>query len=364
MQTGRPVITPESMHPTNQVTLSGAELGIDPNLHITAERLAPVDNIEAAQAVYDTYGAVVLSGEVRLPSGETTVGDICDPLRQQIVDSWQAGSLDPWLRQKNYDAYNGTGRHMWTIAYDRVVNNLPEVMDAQQQLMPLVQAINHDPTTQLSVDPDEGTVLNWQLFDKAETSIQQHGAHSDRVDTTVVVPLANVGPHGEIVFLHGFTEAATSMGMDPHRNFNTNLARILTTKPETIRAIVLNVQPGNMLLLHTDQDIHLITAKKVEDVKAGLADGANAVEHAGLTLGRGIINMAFETEDCRRIDQIAHEIEKRFDLHSAQTHDEFFKRMDEVLDGLKNLPPETLIRVRGAIVTRLSAADLYGAKTT
>lgn len=347
----------------SQSTVQAKDLDINSEQSIDIWRLNyKPSTLGDAHECFAFCGAVLLTRDFKINDSQT-VGDLIEPVRVDLLKKWQTGKLDELTRTKDYVAYNQTERHMRTIAYGEVCKNLSEIIDLQKTLLPAVRTIAGDPQTEISIDSDEGTVVNLQVFAKDSTSSsrQQHGAHSDRVDTTAVVPIENIGPHGELVFIDNYAESCESLQLDQHQDFNQNLSKILIQDPQSIRFRVHTTLPGNIVLARTDKDIHFISSKSSEDVLSDIStEQLDQVQNGQFVLGRGIINMAFETKRCRDIDQIAHKIEDETTF-SAADHDykAFFKQLNDTLNKT-DLEPETKEAVRGAIITRISAQDLYG----
>jgi hypothetical protein len=318
--------------------------------------------LSEANDCFSSCGAVLLPANFSL-SANHTVARLIEPVRLGLLEKWQTGQLDSLTKTKNYVAYNMTERHMRTIAYPDVCKDLPEIITLQKSLLPFIKTIAGDSETEISTDSDEGTVVNLQVFtDQAnKTTSQQHGAHSDRVDTTAVVTLENIGPHGDLVFIDNYAESCEELGLDQHQDFNQNLKEILKTKPQSIRFRVHKTSPGTIVIVRTDKDIHFITSKSSEDVLLNITPDENVLlQNNSQILGRGIINMAFETKHCREVDRISKEIESKFDFSSAhQDYNDFFKKLNSSLENA-GLEKEMKEAVRGAIITRVSAQDLYG----
>jgi len=277
---------------------------------------------------------------------------------------WNSEHREAVIKQKDYGAYNGTERHMRTVSFENVQEHFGSVIELQNQLTPTIRRVINDPTVEISTDKSEGTVINLQLFElesPAETR-QEHGAHTDRVDTTVVICLDNVGPQGDFVYLKGYNDACRSLGIDPHRDFASNMTRVLAEKPEAVVFRVYGVHPGRMLVIRSDQDVHFITAKSRGNVGDGILSGAEADMLGESIIGRGIINAAFETERCRQIFDHAQEIYKEYNELTKLRGDDYFKALDtalktEIEDG--SLDEDKLEDMRNACVTQMSAEQLY-----
>jgi len=351
----------EKYYSTGTVPAKDLDIELDQTINIWRLSFMPTTIAEASQC-FAFCGAVLLTKDFKIDSNQT-VGDLIEPVRLDLLKKWQTSKLDVLARTKDYIAYNQTERHMRTIAYNEVCKNLSEIINLQKALLPAVREIAGDSETEISTDSDEGTVVNLQVFAKEATGStqQQHGAHSDRVDTTAVVTLENIGPHGELVFIDNYGESCEALGLDPHQNFNNNLKTILAQEPDSIRFRVHSAMPGTIVLVRTDKDIHFISSKSSEDVLTNISpQQLKQVQNGNSVLGRGIINMAFETKRCREIDLLAHKIETE-SAFSAVDHDykTFFKQLNDALNQAK-LDSEIKEAVRGAIITRVSAQDLYG----
>ena len=318
--------------------------------------------LSEANECFTSCGAVLLPSNFSLGSNHT-VSELVEPVRVGLLKKWQTGQLDNLTKTKDYVAYNMTERHMRTIAYPDVCKNLTEIITLQKSLLPFIKTIAGDSETEISTDSDEGTVVNLQVFtDQAkESTSQQHGAHSDRVDTTAVVTLENIGPHGDLVFIDNYAESCEDLGLDQHQDFNHNLKEILKTKPQSIRFRVHKTTPGTIVIVRTDRDIHFITSKSSDDVLSNITpDERIRLQNNSQILGRGIINMAFETKHCREVDRISKEIESKYSFLAAhQDYNDFFTKLNDALEDA-GLEKEMKEAVRGAIITRVSAQDLYG----
>lgn len=342
------------------------ELGLNASGEAIVQRFEnPAENLEQAAEIFGRDGAVILAPncEITLPNGEQiTIGQMAGDAQvntvQRLQDIWSSDRREEVIRKKHYDAYNGTQRDMRTVSYKNVLELFPEVIDLQHDLLPTIREIVQDPTTEISTDADEGTVINLQLFDPnaPEDTRQEHGAHTDRVDTTAVICLDNVGPQGDFIYAKGYNDACRNLGLDPHRNFTANIEQVLRETPEAITLRIYPVQPGTLAVIRTDQDVHFITAKSKHDVSVG-KETHEPLQIGGQWLGRGIINAAFETRQCRDIDSLARHIEEEHNLASLRG-DEFFDKLDDVL-RTADLTSEESDLVRNAAVTRMSADQLY-----
>lgn len=356
--------TIEAVMPYETLQVEPAQLGLENILDqpITIHRLAnPANTLLEARQAYSRYGVAVLAPNCPITvEGESTTAQLINPVCERVLADWREGKLDPLLRSKDYVAYNDTQRHMKTIAFESVTKSLGYVLKLQEELAQTVQFINQDPTTKLSVDPDEGTVINLQVFPKdgEPTAYQQHGAHADRVDITAVVCITNIGPHGDFVFVDGYNEACAEQGLDPHRHFTDNLKAITQEDPEAIQYRVHPINIGRLVIANTDRDIHFITPKTLGDVRTALTpELSQQMVHGDQLIGRGIVNMAFETGHCRQIDTKARQLESDHQL--ANLHGEaFFSALDKAL-AASGEPVEIQLQLRNACVTRLSAHDLY-----
>jgi hypothetical protein len=355
----------DQLSPYDARIVPGSDIHLPTDALVRAEYYTrPAHTLEEAAASFEQFGAVMLAPEmtVMLDGQERTVAEVANEAREHVLsvltELWGSSHRDEIIRKKNYDAYNHTGRDMRTVAFDNVLTYFPGVNKLQEQLLPVVREVNGDRNTEVSVDPDEGTVINLQMFDPNGPldSKQEHGAHTDRVDTTAIICLENSGPQGNLIFIEGYTTACVARGLDPHQDFNANISQILADDPQELLFRVHRMEPGVLVLLHTDQDVHYITPKTLADVQ----QGEHETSIGDMRLGRGIINMAFETEYCRKIDMVAHEIEDRYDLHAIKSHAEFFARLDDAIKAeADGLDAETARLIRAAIIARLSAEDLY-----
>ncbi|HSX30779.1 MAG TPA: hypothetical protein VLE99_02580 [Candidatus Saccharimonadales bacterium] len=362
----------EELHEASPYTtesLPAAALGIDSPATVRVDRwTAPgAADTDAAAQHFATYGAVLVGPEFYLAGSDQTVGEAVRPVVTATVETLGVYVDDPdVVRPKVYTAYNGTERRMRTVSYPNVIEYFDPVMALQHDLLPTVRAIARDESVEVSVDPDEGTVINLQLFNVTSTDPterQQHGAHTDRVDTTVVVCLDNVGPNGDLVFAHGYTEACQRLGLNEHVDFNTNLRTILAHDPTTITFRVHPVQPGGLVMIKSAEDVHFITPKTRADVDAGIEAGRRPIALGEtLMVGRTIVNMAFETGECRAIDAVARSVEEIMaadELSGAS----FYDRLHAAIARLEDVPAAWHRAIIGAVVARGSAADLYGKDT-
>lgn len=357
----------EHMHgspsPYHIEMMQGKDLGLPvaDGVQVQAERwVETVTSLERAGEIYQGYGAVVLAPGTILDLvdyPDVSVQEFTSGATKYVIE--ELAEHPEAVRKKDYDAYNGTPRHLYTVSPENVEKALPEVTWLQSQLLPTVRAINGDPSTEISVDPDEGTVINLQLFDKEGDldARQQHGAHTDRVDTTTIVCLDNVGPHGELVFVEGYNAICKELGLEPHRGFDHNIAAILEHNPDALTFRIHDVRPGTVVMVKSAEDVHFITAKTLGDVRHGLSDSVEPLMVKDKVVGRGIINMAFETSECREIDQKARALEAKFPLNKAKTNDERFAILADALKTVDKADERAAIA--NAIVTRFSATDLY-----
>jgi len=318
-------------------------------------------SLTEAHECYKKCGAVLLNKDFVL-SNNKTVSEETGPVRNRLLKRWRQGQLDNLTKTKDYIAYNHTERHMRTIAYQDVCENLSEIISLQKDLLPSIKIIAGDNQTEISTDNDEGTVVNLQVFSQSAeaSSKQQHGAHSDRVDTTAVVTIENIGPHGELVFIDNYAQSCAALNLEQHEYFNENLIKILKLQPQAIRFRVHSTTAGSIVIVRTDKDIHFITSKKSADVFSNITtEQKYQLQNKSQILGRGIINMAFETEHCRKVDRISKEIESKYDFSEAHTdYKGFFAKLDQALRET-GLEKETEEAVKSAIITRVSAHDLY-----
>lgn len=333
------------------------------------------ETLEEAAETFERDGVVALSPDCQIEMLDEQGNSLLTSVEELTINAasrtvaelqtlWDSEVRDEAIKLKDYGAYNGTERHMRTVSFANVKEHFDFVIELQHNLTPTMRKIVSDPTVEVSTDEDEGTVINLQLFDleaPADTR-QEHGAHTDRVDTTVVICLDNVGPQGDFVYLKGYNDACRELGLDPHRDFAGNMTRVLAEKPESVIFRVYGVHPGRMLVIRTDQDVHFITAKSRGDVGEGMLSGAEPWTLGENIIGRGIINAAFETERCRRIFDHTKEIYENYSFLTRLRGNDFFKALDttlkmEVIFG--SLNRNELEAVRNACVTQMSAAQLY-----
>ncbi len=331
---------------------------------------SPAKNLGEAARLFDRDGAAVLDGDCKITvmneegeSAQVTVEQFTAAARWSTIGDlqniWDSEGGDDIIALRDFaDAYNGTERHMRAVSYKNIGQYIPDVLALQRGLTPTIREIARDPTVEVSDDPDEGTVINLQVFDpKDPLGRQEHGAHTDRVDTTTIICLDNVGPQGDFVYLKGYNAACEVLGIDPHRNFPQNMTRILAETPTAVIFRLYPVQPGKLSVIRTDQDVHFITAKSMDDVLKGKADGHKPALLGELIIGRGVINAAFETAVCRAIDVQARQIEEAYDLKSLRG-DAFFETLDKAIADA-NLSRVKAKLVINAAVTRMSADQLY-----
>ncbi len=333
------------------------------------------ESLEEAAEIFARDGVVSLAPECPIEisdsssnNHETTVEELAINVAAKTVSRlqaiWNSDAREAVIKQKDYGAYNGTERHMRTVSFDNVQQHFDFVIELQHQLTPTIRKIVNDPTVEVSTDEGEGTVINLQLFqlESPSETRQEHGAHTDRVDTTVVTCLDNVGPQGDFVYLKGYNDACRSLSLDPHRNFASNMTKVLAEKPEAVVFKVYGVHPGRMLVIRTDQDVHFITAKSRGDVGEGILSGAEVDMLGENIVGRGIINAAFETERCRRVFSHAEEVYKEYDQLTKLRGDGYFETLDQALKteaANGHLDEAELEDVRNACVTQMSAHQLY-----
>lgn len=365
----------EKVKPVELVDVAELSLkGVEGVAHV--ERMDHyAETLEEAAEIFARDGVVSLSpncmvdiegddGNTSLVSVEQLTSDTATRTIAGLQTIWDSKERDEIIRQKDYGAYNGTERHMRTVSFKNVQERFSPVIQLQHRLTPTIRQIVADPSVEVSVDEDEGTVINLQLFEKdaAADTRQEHGAHTDRVDTTVVICLDNVGPQGDFVYLKGYNDACQALGLDPHRDFPSNMTRVLSEAPDSVIFRVYKVAPGRMLVIRTDQDVHFITPKLRGDVEAGIREGAKPSMLGGKIIGRGIINAAFETDHCRAVFEDAKKIYKKYDQLTKLFDKDFFEALDAVLkteveSGL--LSVDKARDVRNACVTQKSAEQLY-----
>ena len=335
----------------------------------------PAENLKQAAEIFERDGVVALADKCQVETVDeqgkkrqlsvlelTTTSAASTIAKLQSI--WDSADRETIIKAKDYGAYNGTERHMCTVSFENVQAHLPDVIELQHSLLPTIRDITADSSVEISDDPDEGTVVNLQLFNKDAPAgtRQEHGAHTDRVDITTVVCLDNVGPQGDFVYLKGYNDACRALSLDPHRDFLPNMGRILKETPEAVIFRIYPVKPGRMLVARTDQDVHFITAKSRGDVELGIKAGAKVSVLGDKILGRGIINAAFETARCRRIFEHSKEVYSKNNDLTKLRGDDYFQALDlaiktEVAAG--RLPKHELEDMRNACVTQMSAAQLY-----
>ena len=367
------------------VSVESARLfGINSDSMVTVERYNPnaaARDLETSTNILQTYGAVLLdTREISLADGERLADAVEQTIAEFVPSMQEHWNNEEVIRRKDYDdAYNDTSRHMRTVDYENIKLHFDCVMRLQEKLLPVIQVLTEDPEAAISVDLDEATVGNMQGFDRnADPSdFREHGAHTDRVDATAVVCIDNVGPNGELVVINGFTAACKRLGLDPHRNFNANLERIVNEIPEAITLRIHPVTRGAVLVLKSAADVHYIVPKTLQNVLDGEEAGHQPIPLSAdgtEILGRAIINMAFETAACRELDKFAHYLEDRYQIHpqAKGNANEFFRALDEALaTEIDSLGAEAAKygnafweAVRSAIVTRFSAKKLYNKEIT
>lgn len=335
----------------------------------------PAETLQQAAEIYKRDGIVALAPtcmiELADDNGQSSLIEVgrltLDISRRTIArlqDIWRSEERDRVIKEKKFEAYNGTGRDMRSVSFANVGEHFDSVIGLQHRLTPTIRRIAEDPTVEVSTDPDEGTVINLQLFsqDSPADTRQEHGAHTDRVDTTVVICLDNVGPQGDFVYLKGYNEACRLLGLDPHRDFTGNMNRVLSEAPDSVIFRVYKVAPGRMLVIRTDQDVHLITSKSLADVQEGVQGGVSFSMLGDKVIGRGIINAAFETDRCRRVLEHSKIVYEKYSALADLHGDELFDALDlalrtEVVEG--RLDETELEDVRNACVTKMSARQLY-----
>lgn len=366
--------------------------------------IKPADTLEEAADIFERDGVVVLSGDCVLKIVDTEdvirevpVADLTkytsDLVIQRLQQIWGSVTteFEPVIRRKEYKAYNDTPRDMWTVSYANVCSELPEVIALQNALLPSIRRIVRDRSVQVSEDEGEGTVINLQLFEPSSPpdQLQIHGAHTDRVDTTVVICLDNVGPNGDFVYIRGYNKACKAMlagldngeawddesvwedqdfwaesgfteEVDPHKNFEGNIKLFLRAKADLVTFRVYPVKAGTMLIARTNDDVHFITPKSHSDVQQGIDSGIPTYQIGELEMGRGIINAAYETRECRRIGEIANAVMYSNPGLTRLQGEEFFSGVYCALRdlGLDDDHPDW-DSAMNACVTKRSAEQLY-----
>ena len=336
---------------------------------------APAETLEEAAEVFERDGVVALSPDCQIEMVDEQGNTLLTSVEELTINAgaqtvaelqtiWDSDKRDEVIKLRDYGAYNGTERHMRTVSFANVKEYFDFVIELQHNLTPTMRRIVSDPTVEVSTDEDEGTVINLQLFDldaPADT-LQEHGAHTDRVDTTVIICLDNVGPKGDFVYLKGYNDACRTLGLDPHRDFTGNMNRVLAEIPESVIFRVYGVHPGRMLVIRTDQDVHFISAKSRGDAGEGMLSGAEPWMLGENIIGRGVINAAFETERCRRVFEHTKQIYSTTQGLDTLRGDDYFDTLDSALKteiGAGRLDENELENVRNACVTQMSAAQLY-----
>lgn len=352
-------------------------LDLKPHGVVMLER---IEDTTEAQLRFKELGAVMFAPTAELSEGlrigEVTAG-VVGHLRERISgEVLFPGGMTPeeFAPNKDMVAYNGTGRQMRIMDAHKVWQ-LPEVVEYQKQILPFVRSIVGDETVEVSVDPSEATVINSQVFDLTkESGMQQHGAHVDRVDTTIIACVENVGVGGDLVLVNGLFEACVDMGIDPNGQFKDLFKAVLEEGKHELLFQVVRMVPGDTVLLKSDTTIHFITPKQSSDVRAGFeADENRAVTPFGKSgvLGRGIINASFETGRCREIDALAVDLEKKAlpegtDYRTVDLLGESLDWIDtvEIPDSLKDMDQKVLANlVANASYGRQSSYDLYAEPT-
>ncbi|MEJ0072765.1 MAG: hypothetical protein WDN27_01585 [Candidatus Saccharibacteria bacterium] len=356
--------------------ISARELGIDSDAIVRIERWTHpgAQTPEQAVAFFQEYGAVLIAPDFTLVEDGRQVHEAVTPVIAATQETIASNIHSPRVvKFKDFTAYNGTARKLATIDYPHVISHFPDIVAWQNTLLPTVRAISGDPTTEASIDPDEGTVINLQLFHAAgdPNERQQHGPHTDRVDITVVFGLDNVGPNGDLVFAHGYTEGCEKYGRNQHQNFNENIAYILNKDSNAIVFRSHPVKKGSLIMIKSAEDAHFITAKTLADVQQGIAEGAKPTifrkferdQNGKMILveyeeGRGIVNTAFDTSDCRERDEIVKDIKRVLPPHIGP-HNEAFYHIVRPLIQQRVTDPLQQKRVESDLVAGSSANDLY-----
>lgn len=355
---------------------SAADIG---ELDLGPHRLTLLDRVRnraQARQHFQERGVVLMHPEMPFQARERlgdVTADVVYELRKRISGDFtfpDSQTVDKFATPKDMTAYNGTGRQMHVISADRVLR-LPEVTQYQHTMLPLIRDLTGDPTVEVSVDPSEATVINLQVFHTDQANeMQQHGAHFDRVDTTVIACVENVGPGGDLVLAGGWFEACVDLGIDPNGQFKETLETVLAHR-YPLHFQVVRMVPGDTVLLKSDTTLHFITPKHSGDVMAAFASDPRRASlpfgDTGGLLGRGIINVSYETETCRTIDRLSQALE----AHVLRS-DGNFREVDmlaaardwittvEIPPSLASHPPEALAQLcANASYGRLSSVDLY-----
>lgn len=353
-------------------------LDLKPHRLIMVER---VEDISEAQLRFKELGAVMFDAGIEfaegIPLGEVTA-EVVGSLRERISGEVPfPGNVTPeeFAPAKDMVAYNGTGRQMRIMDAGKVWQ-LPEVVEYQKTILPFIRNIVGDESVEVSVDPSEATVINSQVFDLSkESGMQQHGAHVDRVDTTIIACVENVGAGGDTVLVNGLFEACVDMGIDPNGQFKELLTAVLEEGKHELLFQVVRMVPGDTVLLKSDTTIHFITPKQTSDVIAGFeANPDREMTPFGTSgvLGRGIINASFETGRCRDIDVLATELEAKAlpegtDYRTVDLLSEALDWIDDaaIPGSLQDMDKKVLANlVANASYGRQSSYDLYAAPTS
>ncbi|HSX15621.1 MAG TPA: hypothetical protein VLF40_02435 [Candidatus Saccharimonadales bacterium] len=369
----------EGFVPGSVAAMRGVGAGVDGvRYHRHIGEGAP--SIEVAALEFGAYNVALLGPDIPLNDRETIGSRVRDVVIPRTAERAKAHRHDPNIfteRDYTEDTYD-TERKLYTTSPQAVIDEFPEVFQFQEDLAPIISKIVGMPVRP-SRDPSEATVINWQLFpidpeDGANTE-QEHGAHADRVDITVVACMDNIGPNGSLVVVDGYAEACILLDLDPERNFKGNLNAILNSHlKDSITFRSHHVQKGSVVLLRSTE-YHFVTTKSLEDVKTGLRDHpdkdpffSDEVERE--LIGRAIVNMAYETEECEQRHQVAQWLAPPEML--MLKGNAFFQALNEtvewyyenILRANPDLSEEDAKReryeIRHAIVAERSAWNLYG----
>ena len=113
-----------------------------------AQRLErPAHDIKEAARIFERDGAVILGPDCEIPVAGNSdtdmveVGQFTLSARRRFVAQLRRVFRGPdgtkVIKLKDFsDAYNGTERHMRTVAFEDVQKYLPDVLGMQQQLLP------------------------------------------------------------------------------------------------------------------------------------------------------------------------------------------------------------------------------------
>ncbi len=285
-------------------------------------------------------------------------------------------TLEGFALTKAFDAYNATRRDMLVIP-NRNVQLLPEITRLQRELLPVVRTVIGDDTVEVSVDPNEATVINLQPIDLTQgerAPEQSHGAHIDRVDTTVIACLANVGTGGDTVFIKGLFEACMNLGIDPNGNFSDVMIEALKAGAK-LDFQIIRLRAGDVAIAKTDTDVHFVTPKSYASLKGAQGDRVHMVGgyNRQRVLARGILNVSFETELCRDVFEMAKQVMEVAELGLTSSLwksspgdilpivERYIRDNGLQIDG--HTQQELVYLVTGSVHGDLSSEELYADRT-